>query len=196
MVVPGYNKTVAIWSSNPSDIGILTEIIMGLKLNSITCETTEAFLNSRCFIVFASGKMVSSHFFISNPAVEKKVVEGELKFVFIDDERPSFYPRNSKVVDIHNPSSVKDIILKQAKETEKFNIRREALKNKLGRIFYIYTQLIEKGVVHMDDVLDKTHITKRTFYRDMEVIKQVCPSMRIENTSGERSYVNLDCKPR
>ena len=82
----------------------------------------------------------------------------------------------------------KTLIIKgQAKVAQKYNKRREALKKRMGRIFYIYSQLMDKDEFDSKDVLDRCEVSKRTFYRDMEIIKEVCIDLNIENI-GDGKY--------
>lgn len=195
MIKHGYNKTIVIWTDNESDQKMLTKIIKGLRLYPVIMDTdnVKEVIKTHCFLIFAKGSLVQSDFF---DTMRTGIKNGELTFVFIDDNRPypNVSPRSIIQLDINNPDDVKSLIKKQAIVAERFNKRREAMNKKLSRLFYIYTVLMETGNVKMEDVLYRTKISKRTFYRDMEIIKDVCLDIKIESTPG--CYWNRDYKPR
>ena len=55
------------------------------------------------------------------------------------------------------------------------------MKKRFNRLLYIYTLFNETGGVNMDEVLFRTNISKRTYYRDIETIKEICVNMKIES---------------
>ena len=173
----GYNKTILIWSDKESDKVTLTKIIKGLKFHPIVFENMDNDVDvskTRCFIIFARGYLVPSQFFVERREILNQVNAGELKFVFLDDDVIRLHtPPNSIRLFIANKDEIKEVIKKQAKEAGKFNKRRIAMKKQVGRLFYIYTQLNDKGCFSMKEIIDLSGISKRTFHRDIELINKI-----------------------
>ncbi len=193
MIQTEYNKTIVVWTDSKQDQKTLTKIIRGLRFHPVVIETDRVrdVLKIHCFLIFAKGGLVQSDFFETR-RIALKI--GELTIVFIDDSRPfpNVSPKNIIQLDIKKSVDVKSLIKKQSLEIGRFNKRREAMKKKLSRLFYIYTLLKETGSVSMEDVLFRTKIKKRTYYRDIETIKDICVDMRIESTGIAGNYYTVD----
>jgi hypothetical protein len=186
MIIREYIKTIVIWTDDKTAQKELKKTISGIGFHPVIIDTNNV-------QEVAKGGLVQSDFF---DTMRTGIKEGEITFVFIDDSRPypNVSPKSILQMDISNPDDVKSFIKKQANVAIRFKKRREAMKTKLSRLFYIYTLLTETGSVKMEDVFFRTKISKRTFYRDMEVIKDVCTEFRIESTPG--CFWNRDYKPR
>lgn len=190
MIVNEYKKTIVVWADDYSTQMTLSKIIKSLKLSPVIFknDNIKAVLKIPCFLIFAKGDLMPSEFIMARKVA---LSNGELTIAFFDDDRP--YPKSysSKGIiqlDITKPDDVKSFIEKLSKEVDRFSKRREAMKKKLNRLFYIYTLLKETGSVSTEDVLYRTAISKRTFYRDMETLKDICVDMQIEGSSG--TYYN------
>ena len=186
MIINEYKKTIVVWTDNTSDQMTLAKIIQRLKFSPVIInnENVGPVLKIHCFLIFAKGSLIPSDFFDTRNVALRN---GELTVAFIDDSRPyptRFSSKDTIQLDITKPNDVQSLIKKLSTEVDRFNKRREAMKKKLNRLFYIYTLLKETGRVSIEDVLFRTEISKRTFYRDMEIIKDICVDMEIESTPG------------
>lgn len=191
MIKAGYDKTIVIWTDNETDKVTFSKIIKGIKFHPVICETEAEVLKIRSFLIFARDHIVPPRF-VDHERIRKNLKDGELKIMHIEDTGFKPLRMRSYFVDSALPEDVISKIKHQAKIAEKFNCRRIAMKNKLTRLFYIYTQFESKGEVHMSDVIDKTGISKKTFYRDLEIIRDICvDTMSIENPSNTTTYVKM-----
>ena len=193
MIQDEYKKTIVVWTDNKADQKTLRKIIRGLKFHPVIVESDKVgdVLKIHCFLIFARGCLVQSDFFDTRRTA---LSNGELTFVFIDNSRPfpNVSPKNIIQLDITKPINVKSLIKKLSLTIDRFSKRRAAMNKKLSRLFYIYTLLKETGSVSMEDVLFRTKISKRTYYRDIETIKDVCVDMRIEGTGVTGNYWTVD----
>jgi hypothetical protein len=190
-----YKKTIILWTDDPDDQKTLTSIIKSLKYRPVLVKTdnAEEVLKIHCFLIFAKGSLIPSDF---TDIRESALRNGELTIVFIDDSRP--FPTRSSARDIiqrdiSKTNEIRSLILKIALSLDRFIVRRETMKKRLSRLFYIYSLLTETGSITMEDVLYRTQIGKRTFYRDLEIIKDICTEMKIESTPGY--FWNRNFKP-
>lgn len=189
MIKDEYKKTIVVWTDSKPEQKILVKIIRGLKFNPVIIATdnVQDVLKVHCFLIFATGRLVQADFFDTRKTALRS---GELTCVFIDDSRPypNFSPKSVIQLDISKPDEVKNLIKKKSKEIDLFSKRRLAMEQKLKRLFYIYTILKETGSIRMEDVIFRAKISKRTFYRDIETIKDICVDMRIESSGTTGDY--------
>jgi len=185
MIRYDYKKTVVIWTDEKEIQADLSKIVKDLGFNPKVVDKVDnqEVLATHCFLILAKGSMVRPDFFeIRSLAIKS----GELTFVFIDSERP--YPKSSSLhidqINIYNEEEIKSLIIQRSKVVAKFQRRRDAMKKRFNRLFFIYTLFKEAGVVRMDDVIFRTGISKRTYYRDIETIRDICVEMKIENTGN------------
>lgn len=194
MIKDEYKKTIVVWTDSKPDQKVLAKIIRGLKFNPVIIATDNVrdVLKVHCFLIFAKGRLVQADFFDTRKTALRS---RELTFVFIDDSRPypNVSPKSVTQIDLSIPDEVKNLIRKKSIEIELFSKRRLAMEKKLNRLFYIYTLLKETGSVRMEDVLFRAKISKRTYYRDIETIKDICVDMRIESSGTTGDYWVAEC---
>jgi len=186
MIKNEYKKTVIVWTDDTTQQKILVKIITSLKLNPVIFNSNNVgpVLKVHCFLILVKGSLIPSGFFDARNVALRT---GELTVTFIDESKPltkEYSVKNTIQLDITKPNEVTTYIKNLSLKVDSFSKRREALKKKLNRLFYIYTLLKEKGSVSIEDVLFRTEISKRTFYRDMETLKDICFDMQIEGCAG------------
>lgn len=55
----------------------------------------------------------------------------------------------------------------------KFTKREKALSKKLNRLFFLYHLLYEKEYMEMPDILRLTNVSKRTIFRDFQLLREI-----------------------
>lgn len=186
MIKNEYKKTVVVWTDDFDDQQILVEIIKSLKLNPVVFKNEKVgpVLKVHCFLILAKGGLIPADFFDTRYVALRT---GELTVMFIDESKPlstKYSVKNTIELDITKPNEVMTYIKNLSLKVDSFSKRRDAMKTKLNRLFYIYTLLKETGRVSKEDVLYRTEISERTFYRDMETLKDICVEMQIEGCDG------------
>ena len=198
MIKNEYHKTVFLWTDDEADLSVLSEIILKMGLQAILCGSEKDLLQYPGFLIFAKESNIYSLFFEYNPQITKKINENELQLIVIDEFIGYHIPKHIKKIKIKSldDSEIFTIIDLAAKNAMLINKKYEIFKTKLNRIFYIYTQLTEKGEVTFNDVLDKTKISKRTFSRDIKTIKDVCQDKSIEFDTYINGYMWREWKKK
>jgi hypothetical protein len=182
MIRYDYKKTVVIWTDDKKVQEDLKKIVKELRFNPKVVDNADntEVMAIHSFLIFAKSSLVQADFFDKRSIA---IRSGELTIVFIDSSRP--YPKFSSMdidqINISNKEEVKSVIIQKSIQAAKFQRRRVAMKKRFNRLFFIYTLLKETGGVKMDDMLFRTKISKRTYYRDIETIKEICVDMNIES---------------
>lgn len=203
-----YRKTIALWTDNMADQETFSMIIRENGYQPLICEKQDDLLPISYFLLFAKNCREVSHFIITNKKIRKNITDGDLKFVVLnhwsdsnclyDISRGFHFPEDTIKIDMDSFSKkeINGIIEKQAEMAQKISKRNEALNIKLNRIFYIYSQLVDKGEIKVDEILERTRITRRTLSRDIKTIRDVCIDKSIENHSDFNVYVIKDLKEK
>jgi hypothetical protein len=199
-----YKKTIAVWTDIKADQDILSTIISGKGYDPFISEKEDELLSIPYFLLFAKYSREAAWFIGANKEIRKKVTDGDLKCVvlyhladpkyFDDISRGFHFPKDTIKIDMDtvNKNEITGIIEKQANKAQKISTRKEALSVKLNRLFYIYSQLVDKGEISVTEILEKAHITRRTLSRDIKTIRDVCIDKTIENHSDFNVYVMKD----
>jgi len=201
-----YKKTIAVWTDNKADQKTLSMIISGKGYMPFICEKEDDLLPIPYFLLFAKYCREAAWFIGANNDIRKKVTDGDLKCVVLyhltDSEFPKdisrgySFPKDAIKIDMDTLSKneIMGIIENQAQKAQKISKRNEALAVKLNRLFYIYSQLVDKGEISVKEMLEKAHISRRTLSRDIKTIREVCIDKSIENYSDSNVYVMKDLK--
>lgn len=199
-----YRNTIAVWTDNKADQVTLSVIINKKGYVPFICEKEDDLLPIPYFLLFAKYSREASWFIGTNNEIRKKVTDGDLKCVvlyhladsnyFDDISRGYHFPKHVIKIDMDtlNLNEINGIIDTQAHKAHKINKRQEALIVKLGRLFYIYSQLVDNGQISVEEVLEKAQITRRTLSRDIKTIRDICIDKSIENQSDFNVYVMKD----
>jgi len=201
-----YKKTIAVWTDNKTDQDILSKIISGNGYDPFLCEQKDDLLPIPYFLLFAKYSREAAWFIGANKEIRKKVKDGNLKCAVLyhlnDPDHPDEFSRGQQFpkdtikidMDAWSKNEIDEIIENQAQKASKINKRHEALAVKLNRLFYIYSQLVDKGEISVEEILEITHISRRTLSRDIRTIREVCIDKLIENQSDFNVYVMRDLK--
>lgn len=201
-----YRKTIALWTDNKADQETLSMNISENGYHPFVCEKEDDLLSVPYFLLFAKYSREAAWLIGANKEIRKKVTDGDLKCVvlyhladpnyFDDVSRGFHFPKHTIKIDMDtfNKNEINGIIDNQAKKAQKISKRQKALGVKLNRLFYIYSQLVDKGEISVEETLEMTHISRRTLSRDIKTIRDVCIDKSIENQSDFNVYVMKDLK--
>jgi hypothetical protein len=184
-------KSVSIWSNEVSDQVTLTKIITHLGYTPVICLSQDDAVKTTSFVIFAREELASAWIqrnYIYN--FKRKIKEGALAFVVIDSGKGLSFPEGVTKIDLGSidRKEIESIIVMQGGKTERASRREQALKVKLNRLFYIYSELLAHGQVSVDDVVSKTGMSARTISRDIKTIKEICIDKVIRKDVGNDLY--------
>jgi hypothetical protein len=203
-----YNKTIAVLTDNKADQVTLSMIINQKGYDPFISELEDDLLSVPYFLLFTKYSREAAWLIGANKEIRKKVTDGYLKCVvlyhladnssLVDISRGYHFPKDTIKIDMDalNKNEVIGIIEKQAQNAQKLSKRQEALGVKLNRLFYIYSQLVDKGEISVEETLEITNISRRTLSRDIKTIRDVCIDKSIENQSDLNLYVMKDLKDK
>jgi len=203
-----YNKTIAVWTDNLADQETLSMIISENGYHSFACEKEDDLLSVPYFLLFTKYSREAAWLIGANKEIRKKVTDGYLKCVvlyhladnssLVDISRGYHFPKDTIKIDMDTikKNEITGIIENQAQIAQKLSKRQEALGVKLNRLFYIYSQLVDKGQISVEETLEITNISRRTLSRDIKTIRDVCIDKSIENQSDLNLYVMKDLKDK
>jgi uncharacterized protein YfkK (UPF0435 family) len=87
-----------------------------------------------------------------------------------------------------NTEMIKNIIEIWNDYKNKLNQREKILTKKLARLFYIYHILYEKESISASEIINIAKISKRTFQRDLKILKEVLVTKNIKLDPESQTY--------
>jgi hypothetical protein len=187
MITKGYNKTISVWSDNESDWLVLKPIINKSGFDAVLCSNKDDVSKIPAFLIFARNNEIPTYYFSNHAVLMRRLKKGMIKLVLLDDKKPYNLYMDLDKVEIESIVAIELEIKKQAEVVAKINLRMIELHNKLHRIFYIYSELLEDKVF-IDDILEEAGISRRTLTRDIKIIREVCLDKNIYFDDYDQSY--------
>jgi hypothetical protein len=133
-------------------------------------------------IVFVEEHLLDENFFQTGDLFER-IEDLEVSWVTVGNKK-KFIPQPLAVKRINsnlsNDSSGLNSLLESYIEIHnKFTQREKVLSKKLNRLFFLYHQLYEKESLEMSDILRLTNVSKRTIFRDFQLLREVLMTQTI-----------------
>lgn len=179
-----YEKTVAIWTTNKSEQAELKTIIEKLGYYPVICTSNKEFFNTRCFAIIANGRTNIREDFFDQwrekyQTLFNMIESGEVTLLLFDT-KSYVPPEKVHEIKISDEAEIESI-LKHSGSIDKFVKQREAMEKQVGRLFYMFTELVKNKQLLMHDVMNKANVSRSTFYRDIKFMQKVCPWMEIKH---------------
>ena len=180
-----YEKTVAIWTTSKSEQVELKTIIEKLGYYAVICTSNKQVFNARCFAIIANGrKNIPKGFFWQlrekYETLFNMIESGEVTLMLFD--KISYgTPDNVKQIKISDELGIESILKQCENSIEKFVGQRKAMEKQVGRLFYMFTELVKNKQLLMHDVMNKANVSRSTFYRDIKFMQKVSPWMEIKH---------------
>ncbi len=179
-----YEKTVAIWTNNKSEQAELKTIIEKLGYYPVICTSNKEFFSIRCFAIIANGRTnIREDFFAQwrekYQTLFNMIESGEVTLMLFDT-KSYVPPEKVHEIKISDEAEIESKLKNSKYSIAKFVIQRKEMEKQLGRLFYMFTELVKNKQLLMHDVMNKANISRSTFYRDIKFMQKVCPWMEIK----------------
>lgn len=184
-IKPPYEKTVVIWKANKTEQEQLKIVIEELGYKVVVCKTKNELFSVSCFVIVTDGRKILKDFFKKMPLIypflDEMLESGEVTMLYYGEMGklnydPPDYVLNIKIDD-------KDGLHRKLKECEskvkEFAPLRKLRKEQLGRLFYMYSELVKNKQIDRHDVMMKAGVSRNTVHRDIKFIKKFFPMMKI-----------------
>ena len=184
----------AIWCENLHNIQVLKDGIKKHTKNFAVIDNINSIVKKSKAIVFVEEDLLSETFFIDNKNVTKKIDELSWVFIIIGTKRkikpfPYMVKRMNK--NLKSEKQISEILstLSKAKKKPKQN---NVLSKKINRLIYIYVNLYDKETITYDEINSVSLISKRTFLRDLETLRDILITQTIVFDENNRYYTLED----
>ena len=141
-------------------------------------------------IIFIEEDLLSDSIFGNNHLCD--IIESKSVFFIIIGNNKFFKRQPIEVKRIShknvNTEMIKNIIEIWNDYKNKLNQREKILTKKLARLFYIYHILYEKESISASEIINIAKISKRTFQRDLKILKEVLVTKNIKLDPESQTY--------
>ena len=188
-----YEKTVAIWTNNKSEQAELKTIIEKLGYYAVICTSNKEFFNTRCFAIIANGRTNIREDFFDQwrekyQTLFNMIESGEVTLMLFDT-KSYVPPEKVHEIKISDEAEIESKLKNSKYSIAKFVIQRKEMEKQLGRLFYMFTELVKNKQLLMHDVMNKANISRSTFYRDIKFMQKVCPWMEIKHGGPGSAFI-------
>ena len=184
----------AIWCENLHNIQVLKDAFEMHSKKYAVIDNIKTIIKKPKAVIFAEEDLLSHSFFIDNKNVTKKIDELSWVFIIIGTKRkikpfPYMIKRMNK--NLKSEKQISEILstLSKAKKKPKQN---NVLSKKINRLIYIYVNLYEKETITYDEINSVSLISKRTFLRDLETLRDILITQTIVFDENNRYYTLED----
>lgn len=185
-IKPPYEKTVAIWKSNKVDQENLKMVIEELGYKVVVCKTKNELFSTSCFVIITDGRKILRDFFIEMmrifPSLAEMLETGEITMLYYNKMSKISYdpPENVFNIKIDDKDGLQKRLKECENKVEEFAPLRKLMKEQLGRLFYMYSELVTNKQIDRYDVMMKAGVSRNTVHRDIKFIKKFFPMMKIK----------------
>ena len=185
-IKPPYEKTVAIWKSNKVEQEKLKLVIEELGYKVVVCKTKNELFSTSCFVFITDGSKISRDFFLEMwpifPSLAKMLETGEITMLYYNKMGKTSWdpPENVFNIKIEDKDGLQKRLKECENKVEEFAPLRKLMKEQLGRLFYMYSELVTNKQIDRYDVMMKAGVSRNTVHRDIKFIKKFFPMMKIK----------------
>ncbi len=185
-IKPPYEKTVAIWKSNEAEQEKLKMVIEELGYKVVVCKTKNELFSTSCFVIITDGIKILKDFFIEMsrifPSLDEMLESGEVTMLYYNKMSIISYdpPENVFNIKIEDKDGLQKRLKECENKVEEFAPLRKLMKEQLGRLFYMYSELVTNKQIDRYDVMMKAGVSRNTVHRDIKFIKKFFPMMKIK----------------
>lgn len=187
-----YDKTVAIWRATKPEREEWKKVVESLGYNVVICESNNELFSTSCFAIIVNAKLLSKGFFLQKreryTALFEMLESGEVTMLYFNKMGTLRFDPPEHVYNFHDGSELQKQLTECENKIKKFVTQRRLIETQLGRLFYMYAELVKNKQISMPDVMIKASVSRNTFYRDIKFIQQVCPKMKL---TGEGSAYKI-----
>jgi hypothetical protein len=181
----------AIWCENEQNIKLLQTAISQITDNYLVLKNIKSIFKKPKVVVFVEEELLHESFFGDNKNTCEKIEDLQWFVIVIGHKKKlNPFPYMAKRIDkpLKSISQIAPVLDKISTSAQKPNSRNNVLAKKLNRLFYIYHCLYEKETITYEEVKSISKISKRTFFRDLDTLREVLLTQTITYDENEKHY--------
>jgi hypothetical protein len=181
----------AIWCVNEQNIQLLQTAISQISDNYLVLKNMKSIFKKPKVVVFVEEELLHESFFGDNKNICEKIEDLQWFVIVIGSKKKlNPFPYMAKRIDkpLKSVSQIAPVLDKISASAQKPNSRNNVLAKKLNRLFYIYHCLYEKETITYEEVKNISNISQRTFFRDLDTLREVLLTQTITYDENEKHY--------
>ena len=181
----------AIWCENEQNIQLLQTAISQITDNYLVLKNMKSIFKKPKIVVFVEEELLYESFFGDNKNICEKIEDLQWFVIVIGSKKKlNPFPYMAKRIDkpLKSVSQIAPVLDKISASAQKHNSRNNVFAKKLNRLFYIYHCLYEKETITYEEVKRISNISQRTFFRDLETLREVLVTQTITYDENEKHY--------
>ena len=181
----------AIWCEKEQNIQLLQTAVSQITDNYLILKNIKSIFKKPKVVVFVEEELLPESFFGDNKNICEKIEDLQWFIIVIGHKKKlNPLPYMAKRIDkpLKSVSQIAPVLDKISASAQKHNSRNNVLAKKLNRLFYIYHCLYEKETITYEEVKSISNISKRTFLRDLETLREVLVTQTITYDENEKHY--------
>jgi hypothetical protein len=181
----------AIWCENEQNIQLLQTAISQITDNYLVLKNMKSIFKKPKIVVFVEEELLHESFFGDNKNICEKIEDLQWFVIVIGSKKKlNPFPYMAKRIDkpLKSVSQIAPVLDKISASAQKHNSRNNVFSKKLNRLFYIYHCLYEKETITYEEVKRISNISQRTFFRDLETLREVLVTQTITYDENEKHY--------
>ncbi len=181
----------AIWCENEQNIQLLQTAISKITDNCLVLKNIKSIFKKPKVVVFVEEELLHESFFGDNKNICEKIEDLQWFVIVIGHKKKlNPFPYMAKRIDkpLKSVSQIAPVLDKISASAQKPNSRNNVLAKKMNRLFYIYHCLYEKEKITYEEVKNISNISQRTFFRDLDTLREVLVTQTITYDENEKHY--------
>ena len=181
----------AIWCENEQNIQLLQTAVSQITDNYLVLKNMKSIFKKPKVVVFVEEELLHESFFGDNKNICEKIEDLQWFVIVIGSKKKlNPFPYMAKRIDkpLKSVSQIAPVLDKISASAQKQNSRNNVFAKKLNRLFYIYHCLYEKETITYEEVKGISNISKRTFLRDLQTLREVLVTQTITYDENEKYY--------
>ncbi len=180
-----------IWCENEQNIQLLQTAISQISDNYLILKNMKSIFKKPKVVVFVEEELLHESFFGDQKNICEKIEDLQWFVIVIGSKKKlNPFPYMAKRIDkpLKSVSQIAPVLDKISTSAQKHNTRNNVFSKKLNRLFYIYHCLYEKETITYEEVKRISNISQRTFFRDLETLREVLVTQTITYDENEKHY--------
>jgi hypothetical protein len=180
-----------IWESDGKNENTLREISLERKCSFLSITDIKTILNKKELVLFIEEDLLEKDFFSKNKAICEKIEKRDWIVILFGHKKkfkplPYLVKRTRNI--IRDPKELNIALDQLEKARLTPNSRENIFNKKMNRLFYIYYCMTDRDSVTFEEIEFVSGISKRTFQRDIQTLKEVLITQKINYNEYEKCY--------
>jgi hypothetical protein len=182
----------AVWSDNQETKKSIQLILEKRDQEYSEISSMHDIMDNKEIILFVDEDLLSSNFFFTNKLICERIENGQWQFIILGFKKkfkPLPYMVKRTYQSIKNSDEIEKSVSLLKKSILKPKSRDYTFAKKMNRLFYIYHCLYEKESISFEEVQSFSKISRRTFQRDLQTLREVLVTQKITLDESTNCYV-------